>query len=99
MEIQFSEFVSKLSSTLGPGPAETPGCGGIRAAWRSLWGSDPERLVLSPDTVRWGWWLGFSICVMNGAGSLPPTSNQKHEAPLLGWICSNPALETSSLSF
>lgn len=51
MEIQFSQFVSGLSHTLGPGPAETPGCGSVWAAWQSLWGSDAERLVLSPDTA------------------------------------------------
>lgn len=51
MEIQFSQFVSGLSATLGPGPAETPGRGSVRAAWQSLRGSDSERLVLSPDAA------------------------------------------------
>lgn len=51
MEMQFSQFVSGLSSTLRPGPAESPRCGSVRAAWQSLRGSDSERLVLSPDAV------------------------------------------------
>lgn len=51
MEIQFLQLVSGLSSTSGPGPAETPGCGSVRAAWQSLRGSDSERLVLSLDAV------------------------------------------------
>lgn len=46
MEIQSSQFVSGLSSTSGPGPAETPGCGSVRAAWQSS-----EWLVLSLDVV------------------------------------------------
>lgn len=51
MEMQFSQFVSGLSCTLRPGPAETLGRGSVRAAWQSLWGSDSERLMLSPDAA------------------------------------------------
>lgn len=54
IEIQFSQFVSGLSSTMEPCPAETPGCGSVQAAWQSLRGSGSERLVLPPDTVWWG---------------------------------------------
>lgn len=57
MEIQFSEFVSRLSSTLGPGPAETPG--NMRLlCWGGCAATLPWRHLLCPFS------LGFCLCLL-----------------------------------